>query len=43
MGTKAVGRGAAHFDDVRVPAENVLGEEGRVSPRSCRASTSAGR
>ena len=29
MGTKAVGRGAAHFDGVRVPAENMLGREGQ--------------
>ena len=29
MGTKAVARGAAHFDHVRVPAENVLGEVGQ--------------
>ena len=29
MGTKAVARGAAHFDHVRVPAENVLGEIGQ--------------
>ena len=29
MGTKAVARGAAHFDHVRVPAENVLGEVGK--------------
>ncbi len=29
MGTKAVARGAAHFDHVRVPAENVLGEIGK--------------
>ena len=28
MGTKAVGRGAAHFDGVRVPADHLLGEEG---------------
>ena len=43
MGTRAVRRGAAHFADVRVPAANMLGQEGRVSPRSCRASTSAAR
>lgn len=29
MGTRAVARGAAHFDHVQVPAENVLGEVGR--------------
>ena len=29
MGTRAVGRGAVHFDEVRVPAENLLGGEGR--------------
>ena len=29
MGTRAVARGAAHFDHVRVPAENVLGEVGK--------------
>ena len=29
MGTKPVARGAAHFDHVRVPAENVLGEIGK--------------
>ena len=29
MGTKAVARGAAHFDGVRVPAENMLGREGQ--------------
>ena len=29
MGTRAVARGAAHFDHVRVPAENVLGEVGQ--------------
>ena len=29
MGTKAVGRGAAHFDGVWVPAENMLGREGQ--------------
>lgn len=29
MGTKAVGRGAVHFDDVRIPADHLLGEEGR--------------
>jgi cyclohexanecarboxyl-CoA dehydrogenase len=28
MGTKAVGRGAAHLTDVRVPANHLLGEEG---------------
>jgi cyclohexanecarboxyl-CoA dehydrogenase len=28
MGTKAVRRGAAHFADVRVPAGNMLGQEG---------------
>ncbi|HEY2223467.1 acyl-CoA dehydrogenase family protein [Actinomycetospora sp.] len=29
MGTRAVGRGAAHFEDVRVPVGNLLGDEGR--------------
>ena len=29
MGTKAVARGAAHFDHFRVPAENVLGDVGK--------------
>jgi cyclohexanecarboxyl-CoA dehydrogenase len=29
MGTTAVGRGAAHLDGVRVPADHLLGEEGR--------------
>jgi cyclohexanecarboxyl-CoA dehydrogenase len=29
MGTTAVGRGAAHLDGVRIPADNLLGEEGR--------------
>jgi cyclohexanecarboxyl-CoA dehydrogenase len=29
MGTRAVRRGAAHFDDVRVPAANMLGQEGQ--------------
>ena len=29
MGTRAVARGAAHFDHVRVPAENILGDEGK--------------
>lgn len=29
MGSKAVQRGAAHFEDVRIPAEYLLGEEGR--------------
>ena len=29
MGTAAVGRGAAHFDGVRIPADHLLGEEGR--------------
>jgi cyclohexanecarboxyl-CoA dehydrogenase len=29
MGTTAVGRGAAHLDDVRIPADHLLGEEGR--------------
>ncbi len=29
MGTKAVRRGAAHFDSVRVPVENMLGQEGQ--------------
>jgi cyclohexanecarboxyl-CoA dehydrogenase len=29
MGTKAVRRGAAHFADVRVPAGNMLGEQGQ--------------
>jgi cyclohexanecarboxyl-CoA dehydrogenase len=29
MGTTAVGRGAAHFDGVRIPADHLLGEEGR--------------
>jgi cyclohexanecarboxyl-CoA dehydrogenase len=28
MGTTAVGRGAAHLDGVRVPADHLLGEEG---------------
>lgn len=28
MGTKAVGRGAVHLNEVRVPGENLLGEEG---------------
>lgn len=28
MGTKAVGRGAVHLDEVRVPASHLLGEEG---------------
>jgi cyclohexanecarboxyl-CoA dehydrogenase len=29
MGTTAVGRGAAHFEGVRVPADHLLGDEGR--------------
>lgn len=29
MGTKAVGRGAAHLTDVRIPADHLLGAEGR--------------
>jgi cyclohexanecarboxyl-CoA dehydrogenase len=29
MGTKAVGRGLAHFADVRIPADHLLGAEGR--------------
>jgi cyclohexanecarboxyl-CoA dehydrogenase len=29
MGTTAVGRGAAHFDGVRIPADHLLGDEGR--------------
>lgn len=29
MGTTAVGRGAAHFDRVRIPADHLLGEEGQ--------------
>ncbi|WP_338603267.1 acyl-CoA dehydrogenase [Saccharopolyspora sp. SCSIO 74807] len=29
MGTRAVGRGAVHFDGVRVPAEHLLGAEGK--------------
>jgi cyclohexanecarboxyl-CoA dehydrogenase len=29
MGTTAVGRGAAHFAGVRIPADHLLGEEGR--------------
>jgi cyclohexanecarboxyl-CoA dehydrogenase len=29
MGTTAVGRGAAHLDGVRIPADSLLGEEGR--------------
>jgi cyclohexanecarboxyl-CoA dehydrogenase len=29
MGTKAVRRGAAHFDDVRIPASHLLGDEGQ--------------
>ena len=29
MGTTAVGRGAAHFDGVRIPGDHLLGEEGR--------------
>ena len=29
MGTTAVGRGAAHLDGVRIPADHLLGEEGR--------------
>ena len=29
MGTTAVGRGAAHLDGVRVPADHLLGDEGR--------------
>jgi cyclohexanecarboxyl-CoA dehydrogenase len=29
MGTAAVGRGAAHFDGVRIPADHLLGAEGR--------------
>lgn len=28
LGSEAVGRGSIHFDDVRVPAENMLGDEG---------------
>ncbi|TWF93922.1 acyl-CoA dehydrogenase family protein [Saccharopolyspora dendranthemae] len=28
MGTKAVGRGAVHLDEVRIPASHLLGEEG---------------
>ncbi len=29
MGTRAVGRGAAHLSDVRIPANHLLGEEGQ--------------
>ncbi|MEW6636285.1 MAG: acyl-CoA dehydrogenase family protein [Actinomycetota bacterium] len=29
MGTMAVGRGFAHFEDVRVPEDHLLGEEGK--------------
>jgi cyclohexanecarboxyl-CoA dehydrogenase len=29
LGTTAVGRGAAHLDGVRIPADHLLGEEGR--------------
>jgi cyclohexanecarboxyl-CoA dehydrogenase len=29
MGSRAVGRGAAHFTDVRIPANHLLGEEGQ--------------
>jgi cyclohexanecarboxyl-CoA dehydrogenase len=29
MGTRAVGRGAAHLSAVRIPADHLLGEEGR--------------
>jgi cyclohexanecarboxyl-CoA dehydrogenase len=29
MGTRAVGRGAVHLDGVRVPADHLLGEQGR--------------
>ncbi|HEV7470837.1 MAG TPA: acyl-CoA dehydrogenase family protein [Pseudonocardia sp.] len=29
MGTRAVGRGAAHLDGVRIPADHLLGAEGR--------------
>jgi cyclohexanecarboxyl-CoA dehydrogenase len=29
MGTAAVGRGFAHFEDVRIPENHLLGEEGR--------------
>ena len=29
MGTKAVGRGLAHLADVRIPADHMLGEQGR--------------
>jgi cyclohexanecarboxyl-CoA dehydrogenase len=29
MGTVAVGRGAAHFDDAWIPADHLLGEEGK--------------
>ena len=29
MGTRAVGRGAAHLTDVRIPANHLLGEEGQ--------------
>jgi cyclohexanecarboxyl-CoA dehydrogenase len=29
MGTAAVGRGAAHLDGVRIPADHLLGEQGR--------------
>jgi cyclohexanecarboxyl-CoA dehydrogenase len=29
MGTRAVGRGAVHLDNVRVPGENLLGAEGK--------------
>jgi cyclohexanecarboxyl-CoA dehydrogenase len=29
MGTTAVGRGAAHFDGVRIPANHLIGPEGR--------------
>jgi cyclohexanecarboxyl-CoA dehydrogenase len=29
MGTKAVGRGLAHFRDVRIPGDHLLGAEGR--------------
>jgi cyclohexanecarboxyl-CoA dehydrogenase len=29
MGTTAVGRGAAHFDGVRMPGDHLLGDEGR--------------
>ena len=33
MGTRAVGRGAVHLDGVRVPADHLLGEEGRAFGR----------